>query len=114
MARPRDWYDMSYEQQQDWKKSDRKRQYVEDDLVRAKEDGERRARDAAREAEQARAEETLESSMRSSNDLTMTANGMWDTRSERNIHTIADMFDSLKCLDQMNMEEMRPKRGYMP
>jgi tetratricopeptide (TPR) repeat protein len=53
-------------------------------------------------AEQARAEETLESSKRSSNDLTMTANGMWDTRSERNIHTIADLYRKAIADDSRN------------
>ena len=51
---------------------------------------------------QARAEETLESGKRSSNELTMTADGMWETRSERNIHTIADLYRKAIADDSRN------------
>jgi len=37
-------------------------------------------------------EETLESGRRASNELTMTADGMWETRSERNIQSIAALY----------------------
>ena len=43
-------------------------------------------------ATHARVDESLESGRRTSNELTMTANGMWETRSERNIQTIADLY----------------------
>jgi tetratricopeptide (TPR) repeat protein len=36
--------------------------------------------------------ETLESGRRASNELTMTADGMWETRSERNIRAIAELY----------------------
>ena len=41
---------------------------------------------------QGQTDETFESGRRSSNELTMTADGMWETRSERNIQTIADLY----------------------
>ena len=41
---------------------------------------------------QVRADEALESGKRNSNELTTTANGMWETRSERNIQAIADLY----------------------
>jgi serine/threonine-protein kinase len=41
---------------------------------------------------QVRADKTLESGKRSSSELTKAADGMWETRSERNIHTIADLY----------------------
>jgi tetratricopeptide (TPR) repeat protein len=46
----------------------------------------------AEEPGRARVDESLESGKRSSNELTMAANGMWETRSERNIQTIADLY----------------------
>jgi tetratricopeptide (TPR) repeat protein len=49
-----------------------------------------------------RAEETLASGKRSSNELTMTANGMWETRSERNIHAIADLYRKAIADDSCN------------
>lgn len=51
---------------------------------------------------QARADETLESGKRSSNELTLTANGMWETRSERNIHAIADLYRKAIADDSRN------------
>ncbi|HEV2484082.1 MAG TPA: hypothetical protein VGT08_01000 [Terracidiphilus sp.] len=47
---------------------------------------------------QARVDELLESGRRSSNELTTTANSMWETRSERNIQTIADLYR--KAIDE--------------
>ena len=41
---------------------------------------------------QARVDETQVSGRRSSNELTTTANSMWETRSERNIQAIADLY----------------------
>lgn len=41
---------------------------------------------------QMRTDETFESGRRRSHELTVTANGMWETRSERNIQTIADLY----------------------
>ena len=51
---------------------------------------------------QARADDTLVSSKRSSNELTQTANGMWETRSERNIQTIADLYRKAIADDPCN------------
>jgi len=51
---------------------------------------------------QAREEETLESGKRSSSLLTATANEMWETRSERNIHTIADHYRKAIADDSSN------------
>jgi hypothetical protein len=44
------------------------------------------------EAEQMRAECALASGRRRSQELTAMASGMWETRSERNIRTIADLY----------------------
>ncbi len=44
------------------------------------------------ESAQVRANDTLESGRQRSYELTVTANGMWETRSERNIQTIADLY----------------------
>jgi tetratricopeptide (TPR) repeat protein len=41
---------------------------------------------------QVRADDTLESGRRRSHEQTVIANGMWETRSERNIQTIADLY----------------------
>jgi serine/threonine-protein kinase len=51
---------------------------------------------------QARAEETLEYCKRSSSELTMTANGMWETRSERNIQAVADLYRKAIADDSCN------------
>ena len=53
-------------------------------------------------AVQARAEETVESGKRSSNELTVTADGMWETRSERNIHAVADLYRKAIADDSRN------------
>jgi tetratricopeptide (TPR) repeat protein len=42
--------------------------------------------------EPGRTVETFESGRRASNELTMTADGMWETRSERNIRAIAELY----------------------
>jgi thioredoxin-like negative regulator of GroEL len=44
------------------------------------------------ESAQVRADETLESGRLRSHELTVTANGLWETRSERNIQKIADLY----------------------
>lgn len=46
--------------------------------------------------------ETLESGKRSSIELTMAADGMWETRSERNIQTIADLYRKAIDKDSCN------------
>lgn len=51
---------------------------------------------------QARADESLESGKRSSRELTMTADSMWETRSERNIQTIADLYRKAIDKDSSN------------
>jgi hypothetical protein len=51
---------------------------------------------------QVRADETLESGKRSSNELTTTANNMWETRSERNIQAIADLYRKAIADDPCN------------
>jgi thioredoxin-like negative regulator of GroEL len=51
---------------------------------------------------QSRAEETLESGKRNSNELTTTANSMWETRSERNIQAIADLYRKAIADDPCN------------
>ena len=51
---------------------------------------------------QERVEETLESGKRSSSQLTATASGMWETRSERNIHAIADLYRKAIADDSSN------------
>ena len=51
---------------------------------------------------QPREEETLEPRKRSSSQLTATANEMWETRSERNIHTIADHYRKAISDDSSN------------
>lgn len=53
-------------------------------------------------AVEARVEETLESGKRSSCQLTATANEMWETRSERNIHSIADLYRKAIADDSRN------------
>ena len=51
---------------------------------------------------QARVEETLESGKLSSRALTMTAAEMWETRSDRNIHAIADLYRKAIADDSSN------------
>ncbi len=51
---------------------------------------------------QARTYETLESGKRTSNELTIVANGMWETRSERNIQAIADHYRKAIADDSRN------------
>lgn len=49
-----------------------------------------------------RVEETLESGRRSSSQLTATANEMWETRSDRNIYAIADLYRKAIADDSSN------------
>jgi tetratricopeptide (TPR) repeat protein len=51
---------------------------------------------------QARADEMLALGKRSSNELTMAANSMWETRSERNIQAIADLYRKAIADDSRN------------
>ncbi len=53
-------------------------------------------------AMQVRTNEALESNKRSSYDLTVTANGMWETRSERNIQAIAALYRKAIADDSCN------------
>ena len=41
MNRPRDWYDMTHDQQRDWERREREREDLEYDLDRARQDSER-------------------------------------------------------------------------
>jgi tetratricopeptide (TPR) repeat protein len=51
---------------------------------------------------QARTDETLSLGKRNSDELTASADSMWETRSERNIHTIADLYRKAIDADSAN------------